>query len=108
MAMKPDELKKARRDLGLSANEFARVFGAHDGRTVRAWNMASAMGFRPASLAQSKSSWLSHSKRQRRETGSSAARIGSDDHTFLWFMGGKRRASHLLPLPRLSNSRAAI
>jgi transcriptional regulator with XRE-family HTH domain len=37
MAMKPDELKKARRELGLSANEFARVFGAHDGRTVRAW-----------------------------------------------------------------------
>ena len=37
MAMKPDELKEARRDLRLSANAFAHAFGARDERTVRAW-----------------------------------------------------------------------
>jgi transcriptional regulator with XRE-family HTH domain len=52
MAMKPDELKQARRELGLSANEFARVFGAHDGRTVRAWEHGERNGL-PARIPRS-------------------------------------------------------
>jgi transcriptional regulator with XRE-family HTH domain len=52
MAMKPDELKKARRELGLSANEFARIFGAHDGRTVRAWEHGERNGL-PARIPRS-------------------------------------------------------
>ena len=35
--MTPTELKSARARLGLSAEQFAKTFGAHDGRTVRGW-----------------------------------------------------------------------
>lgn len=35
--MKPDELQKAHRKLGLSANGAAKFFRVADGRTVRRW-----------------------------------------------------------------------
>ena len=35
--MTPDELKSARKSLGLSAEGFARIVGVESGRTVRRW-----------------------------------------------------------------------
>lgn len=35
--MTPDELRKARQTLGLSAARFAAAVGVADGRTVRRW-----------------------------------------------------------------------
>ena len=40
--MTPSELKIARKDLGLSAQAFARLIGVHDGRTVRRWESGDA------------------------------------------------------------------
>lgn len=42
--MTPAELKAARQRLRLSAEAFARAFGAHDGRTVRGWEHGSRNG----------------------------------------------------------------
>ena len=50
--MTPDELKEARRRLGLSVEDFARAFGAHDGRTVRAWEHGERNGL-PARIPRS-------------------------------------------------------
>lgn len=48
----PAELKSARQRLGLSAEAFARIFGAHDGRTVRGWEHGSRNGL-PAHIPRS-------------------------------------------------------
>jgi transcriptional regulator with XRE-family HTH domain len=40
--MTPAELKTARKELGLSAQAFARLIGVHDGRTVRRWESGGA------------------------------------------------------------------
>jgi transcriptional regulator with XRE-family HTH domain len=50
--MTPQELKAARQRLGLSTEAFARVFGAHDGRTVRGWEHGSRNGL-PAHIPRS-------------------------------------------------------
>jgi hypothetical protein len=50
--MTPEELKDARRRLGLSAEAFARTFGAHDGRTVRGWEYGTRHGL-PAHIPRS-------------------------------------------------------
>ena len=42
--MTPDELKTARHTLGLSAERFARMFGAASGRTVRGWEAGERNG----------------------------------------------------------------
>lgn len=51
--MTPSELKTARRQLGLSAQAFARLIGVHDGRTVRRWEAGDAPipGLLPVYLA---------------------------------------------------------
>ena len=35
--MSPEDLKTARKNLGLSIEDFATVFGVTEGRTVRGW-----------------------------------------------------------------------
>lgn len=42
--MQAQELKAARQALGLSAEGFARVFGAASGRTVRGWEAGERNG----------------------------------------------------------------
>jgi transcriptional regulator with XRE-family HTH domain len=52
MTMTPAELKSARRSLGISQEQFAKVFGAHDGRTVRGWEHGTRNGL-PAHIPRS-------------------------------------------------------
>lgn len=50
--MSPDELKAARRALGLSMEGFARVFGVAAGRTVRRWEDGRREDGAPATIPQ--------------------------------------------------------
>lgn len=48
--MTPQELKSARRALGLSAEGFASRFGVASGRTVRRWEAGEREGGAPAPI----------------------------------------------------------